>query len=409
MEKDDMTKQKPPKVRLAKPGRRPYQLRYTCPDEKREVRISTGTHDEDEAERQKAELEAKLLLGLETRSTARKAVRGPGMSWEDFREEYSRLKVSLLPGHKSASVTEAHLDVAERIVDPRTLSDIAGPATLADLQADLLAGAESKRGPRSPHTVRSYMITVKAAINWAHEKGWLSDQAKCKGVRIRQRSKGRPVIQPEFDAMLKAVESVCKVDQEGWKFFLKGLWEGGLRLGETYGLSWDDPETIHPIRDREGTVVLYIPGTSQKNGETDTIPTTPDFAALLNTVPNEDRTGLIFDPAKQRGSGRFGDIDQAGRIISKIGKEAGVIVNSKGKAASAHDLRRGFGQRMADAGVPILELQAIMRHSDFRTTQAYYLKSDALKQSKRLAEILADCTQVHTAKEHEKRTHVEST
>ena len=36
---------------------------YFCPVENREIRISTGTRDEDEAEVQKAELEAKLLLG----------------------------------------------------------------------------------------------------------------------------------------------------------------------------------------------------------------------------------------------------------------------------------------------------------------------------------------------------------
>ncbi len=52
----------PPQVRLARPTNRAIQLRYFCPDQKREIRISTGTRDEDEALRQKQELEAKLLL-----------------------------------------------------------------------------------------------------------------------------------------------------------------------------------------------------------------------------------------------------------------------------------------------------------------------------------------------------------
>ena len=50
-----------PKVRMACPEGRLIQLRYTCPVEKREIRISTGTKDIEEAERQKAELEARLL------------------------------------------------------------------------------------------------------------------------------------------------------------------------------------------------------------------------------------------------------------------------------------------------------------------------------------------------------------
>jgi len=79
------TKAKPPKVRLATPANRPIQLRYTCPVEKREIRITTGTYDDAEAERQKAELEAKLLLGIQ-RPRQRKTAVGPHMPWELFRE-----------------------------------------------------------------------------------------------------------------------------------------------------------------------------------------------------------------------------------------------------------------------------------------------------------------------------------
>ena len=60
-----MTKRKIPTVRIGRPSGRPFQLRYTCPVEEREVRISTNTRDEHEAERQKKELEAKLLLGID--------------------------------------------------------------------------------------------------------------------------------------------------------------------------------------------------------------------------------------------------------------------------------------------------------------------------------------------------------
>ena len=48
-----MNKRKIPTVRIGRPSRRPFQLRYTCPVEDREVRISTKTRDECEAERQK--------------------------------------------------------------------------------------------------------------------------------------------------------------------------------------------------------------------------------------------------------------------------------------------------------------------------------------------------------------------
>jgi hypothetical protein len=61
-----------PKVRLAKPAGRQYQLRYTIDFETgREVRISTGTTDEAEAMGQLEQLKAKLTLGIDARPQPR--------------------------------------------------------------------------------------------------------------------------------------------------------------------------------------------------------------------------------------------------------------------------------------------------------------------------------------------------
>ena len=76
-----------PKVRIARPTGRPFQLRYKCPIEEREIRISVGSRDEDEAEQMRAELEAKFILGLETNPGKDKIV-GPEMEWDDFRVQY---------------------------------------------------------------------------------------------------------------------------------------------------------------------------------------------------------------------------------------------------------------------------------------------------------------------------------
>ena len=64
-----------PTVRIARPKGRPFQLRYKCPIEDREIRISVGSRDEDEAKQMKAELEAKFILGLETNPSY------PSMEW----------------------------------------------------------------------------------------------------------------------------------------------------------------------------------------------------------------------------------------------------------------------------------------------------------------------------------------
>ena len=79
----------------------------------------------------------------------------------------------------------------------------------------------------------------------------------------------------------------------------------------------------------------------------------PEFAEMLEQVPEEERFGRVF---KLQSSGwhvgRYSD-KHAGQIISKIGRAAGVVVDeATDKAASAHDYRRAFGTRWAKRILP---------------------------------------------------------
>ena len=146
-------------VRIARPADRPYYIWYRCPETNERFRTSTGTRDEAEAEEMRADLEAKVRLGL-TR-IKRSKVPGDHMSWEEFRWEYTNKRLSTLkPG--SAAHAENRLDLAERIIKPKRLGDIADGNALERLQNKLLEGAESlhHKRPRSTATVFSHMRSV---------------------------------------------------------------------------------------------------------------------------------------------------------------------------------------------------------------------------------------------------------
>lgn len=383
---------KVPKVRMVRRGEF-WQIRYTHPIEKREVRISTKTADEHEAIEQKKAVEAKLLLGIEV-SPRKKSTLGPSMPWEDFREEYTRLKVATMR-ESSQNQAEINIDVCERVMNPRTLGQMATPANLATLQARLLAGDGSKRKKaRSPHTVHSYMATLIAALNWAHRPmHWLPAAVDFDLLETDDPSKGRPLYMEEFERMLDAVpkalvkegETANEVAVESWRQLLRGIWESGLRLSEAMALHWEAEGQIMPHKTKSGLLLLHIPAKLQKNRKAQDVPTTPAFAALLEAMPA--KKGWIFNPSPRRGQKRL-SVAQVGRIISSIGTEARIKVNAAGKSASAHDLRRSFGQRMADAGLPPRDLQVIMRHSDFKTTEAYYLRDKVQDQGQRIAAYL---------------------
>jgi integrase len=329
-----------------------------------------------------------LLLGVDAKP--KKIASGPNMRWAEFRDGYSRLKVSTFRSEEAMKASEIVLDVCESILQPRTLAYVISNETLAKLQAELLAGTKSRKGKRSPFTVQSHMETLKAAFNWAHKMGWLPTPCKFEMLSVDNDdgAKGRPLTEIEFKRVLKACGRVCPSDSATWRFLLKGMWESGLRISEAMVVSWDDDYQIMPLRVRSGGYLLRIPARLQKNRKTQEIPTTPQFGALIDEVPNESRSGWVFNPSPRRGSGRL-TADQVERIISELGKEAEVFVTAEGKPASAHDLRRSFGQRMADAGLPPRDLQAIIRHASLATTEKYYLRHRAADQAERIARYLA--------------------
>jgi len=392
-----------PKIRIARPSGRPYQIRYKCPVEGREIRMTVGNRDDAQALRMKAELEAKFLLGLKV-ETAKVKIKGPDMDWDDFREDYRLLHLSTVR-ETTAFHAESRLDLAERILKPKTLGEIADPNTLQQLQAKLLSGSESRRNmPRSVHTVRGYINSVLAALNWAYLQGWLVHQPRLLKIKTSKQKmmKGRPITSIEFQKMLDVTPDVVGAEAaESWRYILRGLWESALRLDELMHVSWDRKGMILPVWKEGQLPVLEIPASMQKNDSEDCIPLLPWFERILLETPIEQRKGWAFTPdSLQRKIGRKVRIERpdsqwVGKVISKIGKKAGIVVEPADertgrpeKYASAHDLRRSCGERLREAGVPPLVITRVMRHSSWETTRKHYAPGDIQKDAEVLKAVL---------------------
>jgi integrase len=392
---------KVPKVRLAKPTGRPIQLRYTDPETKREVRITTETYDAIEALEEKRKLEAKLLLGIDAKPKRRAG--GPTMAWAMFRESYTTLRLDSLRIGSAASA-ESRLDIAERILKPRALGDVANSEALHELQSKLLAGAESTSGRRSKHTVKNYMATILAALNWGCTMGWIPNVpriSKVKCSKLRQ-AKGRGINDKEFKAVLAAVAGVVGIDAApSWKYLLRGLRESGLRLDELMHVHWSDGRYIVPRWPVEGAPLLEIPAAMQKNDTEDSIPLLPWLETLLLETPEAEQFGWTFNPMSlQVQHGRpvqyqRPNAEWVGKIICRIGKASGVVVladNGKGKPkhVSAHDLRRTCAGRLVDAGVPERDVSRVLRHASVETTRRFYAPGD----TQTSAEVIRECLSV---------------
>jgi integrase len=285
------------------------------------------------------------------------------------------------------------IDAAKKYVVSSTLSQVDWNAEL--LRGDLAkaveqlkreSGKKQPRGPRSPVTARNYVVTVLAALNWAEYMGWIPAVPKVRKLKISKlrQMKGRPIAGEEFDRMLANVKSEVGAEAESsWKYILRGAWESALRLDELMHLHWSDEQSIVPLWKRGALPVLAIPAAMQKNDTEESIPLLPSFEALLLETPEAERFGWVFNPMSlQTKLGRGAkqqrpDAEWVGKIISRIGEAAGVIVRpatTKGqvKYASAHDLRRSCAERLISAGVPEREVSRILRHASVETTRRHY-------------------------------------
>ena len=402
-----------PKVRLSQVSGRFIQMWYICPETGKKVRQSTGTRNPAEAEEVRADLEAKLRLGIT--QIKRSKVPGEHMPWAEFRWEYTHARLSTLKA-ESAVHAESRLDLAERIIKPKRLRDMANSDALERLQNKLLEGAESRKGnkPRSTATVFSHMRSVYAALNWAKKKEWLTEVPQIDLVQVEQTMKGRPLVGEEVDRILAATADIAgELAAPSWIYLIRGLVASGLRLSELMNLSWDIQQTIRPDWRRGRLPTLWFPAYRQKRKRTEDIPLVPWFDELLQETPEGNRTGWVFEPVsltvnqKQKTYTERLTTTHVGRVISRVGKAAGVIVDEgdprtgRGvKYASAHDLRRTFAVRLKRSGMPPDLIQQLMRHADFRTTEKYYPCDTIQEDAGRIREILTHTPGVSTALGH---------
>jgi len=344
---------------------------------------------------------------LNSASYARPSV---DLSWEDWRDRCDREYMPTVE-EKTRKCYATALNAFERIVGKPKRMSLVDYQLLAKFATDLRnppkktvpkgreagtaksnTAAKKKRKmgrPTKDHvseaTIASYLRGLSAVFRWAVEARYLRVMPTMPKTRGRKRSgvkmKGRPLVKEEFERMLTAIPGVVgKKAVRGWRRLLIGLWWSGLRLGEAIHLYWEpfpsDRRAI-VISDDGKHPMLLIRGQAQKSGKDQLYPMAPEFWRFLDRHwTAEERRGRVFRLTSMKGR-KVTSLEETSKVISRIGKAAGIIVDAaKKKFASAHDLRRSFGLRWA--GRPNVSpqlLKELMRHADVATTMSYYVGS----------------------------------
>jgi integrase len=367
------------KVYVVRFGDRPnYQLQWRNPLTRRlctkstPVKVSGLKRDYKEAER--LALEKERQLNEEGELTPSK------VTWAVFRDRYEDEQVkglALRTGEKIASV----LDRFEREVNPQRLCEV-DERRLSQYVKRLRDGdPDRKVPPLKESTIDGHLAHIKAALSWAKNQKLLAVipvMPKIKRAKISRGDKvmrGRPITTEEFERLLAAVPHVVGEDAaDEWRFYLRGLWASGLRLAESLELFWDRQDKLHPVKPGRFPMIR-IPAELEKGHKDRLLPMVPEFARLLATVPAADKHGPVFKLRRMDGKAGMPSVDRVSKIITKVGATAKVRVDEK-KTASAHDLRRAFGERWASKVMPP-QLMLLMRHESMETTMKYYVGRNA--------------------------------
>lgn len=343
-----------------RPGDRTvYYCQWTDPASGRKKTRTTGTAIKRDAERFRVKLEDELNAGED--AIARR------LTWPDFR---LRVESDFLPDKRENTRERytAAMNALERHINPNLMTGIDADA-IARFKADL-----RERG-NAEATVAAQLRHLKALLRWGMRNRMLRSVPHIEIPTLEAPARGRPVVGEEFDRLIAAVTKVVgEARAEGWRHLLRGLYLGGMRIGEAVRLTWDDPQGIRVELDR-AYPLLFIPSRLQK-GRRDTVtPLTPDFAALLAETPPEARRGFVFNPQGKSGERPSQRATEA--TVRAIGRKSGIVVKrDPTEYVSAQDLRRSFCFRWSMRVLPQV-LMTLARHRSVTTTLTYYAQADA--------------------------------
>ncbi|WP_154899633.1 tyrosine-type recombinase/integrase [Gimesia maris] len=361
-------------------------MRWVDPETERERWESTKTNIRRDAERIAGQTEKELNEGTYFRRSV--------ISWEDFRVRYET-EVGVGLAEKTQQKIKTVFNYVETHINPKRLINVNETNISKMVKALREIGLEEI-------TIKNSLGHLKAVLEWGKTQKLIAkvpDFPKFKRARSKKVMRGRPITLEELERMIQAIPEVIKYPGKSessqqrkaeivasWEFYLWGLWWSGLRLEESLKLYWDNEEGI--CIDLDGEYPMFrIRAEAEKGNKDRLLPMTPEFYEFLDQVPEDERTGPVFNPQAMRRHKDRMLSTSVSNVVADIGEKANVMVGDKGKKdkktgerkprfASAHDLRRAFGFRWSRR-VKAFELKELMRHENIATTQEYYLEENA--------------------------------
>jgi integrase len=248
-------------------------------------------------------------------------------------------------------IVEAYLEQSEAIwrdVDAhhwkraRATFDSVTPDRIDEAMCKQFAASSVGR----PGSIRKRLSILRAALRWAERTG-LIDKAPAIWLPSPPPPKDRRLTREEFELLLRSTAST-----HGWLFTQLARYTAA-RAGALLALKWENV-------DFAGRRV-YLGGTDRQKPRA-TVPMHPDLAWILVLAREAAMTDYVIEFAGK-------PVKSIKRTFHTARKKAGLD-----KSVTPHTLRHTAASWMAEAGVPMSEIAAVLGHRDSRTTERVYAK-----------------------------------
>jgi len=213
-------------------------------------------------------------------------------------------------------------------------------------------------------SINNYLGMLSKCLNCAQEWGIIKTPPKIKPLKVPPQ-KFRFFTEEQYNRLL---EEAQKINREFYEMILFTL-RTGVRVGELMALRWEDIDFENKKVTIRRSIVNGIIG-SPKNNKIRIIPLTNDILEVLKVKKSTPIHSELFDNGKSRFS--------LNRALKRYCGNLGIGVGGW------HDLRHTFASKLANNGISLQVIQALLGHSDLKMTQRYaHLEpltlSDAIK------------------------------
>lgn len=188
-------------------------------------------------------------------------------------------------------------------------------------------------------------------------------------------SDSRPRRELSADEVRRIVATAADEGGEWLRLIALGVYTG-LRLGDCCRLRWESVNIAHGV-------IQLVPQKTRRyaGGRIVTIPIHEQLMTSLVMTPPQNRSGFVLPGiAQQYDTARWRISKGLDRIFDGAGIVKSVLYEGRNRLtpfATFHSLRHSFVSFAANAGVPLVVVQAIVGHTSTAMTRHYYHANEA--------------------------------